>query len=445
MDYYSELERALRAFQLLPRKLSEENIRMLGALNHFETFEEEDVEVAPGVRGKRISLSGSIVVLDLDFVREGDAQKVVGANVSLSNETPPDAPGAAMAAAHHPSEHVLASLKEPRLDRFGRILGVLSNCDRLSTKDVDCFKALALVAEAVFARERAHPGEFPPWVMNPPHCLGLAFEYAPRLLAFLDIRPGSRSQFCLRSFTSLSQWINAEGEWVDDGGRVDSRAELCLTLDPPVVLSDDAARALEAEPVRASRLDARRRAGSFSVPRHPRFAAPGHESDEFDVTVGNMLPFHLVEVAQIPLRAPSEIPNVLAQLRQFATAAALVDSVMQPGEMPPTTEAAELNIADALALRSQPVFSKSIPLSVAWHSIGTDLEIAIVWAITELQLTVTVPLNGDLSVKVTPPDSRLNLGDVEKLLRAGRLDLALSYAVAGSGRLHRRSTNKPGQ
>ena len=43
MDYYSELERALRAFQLLPRKLSEENIRMLGALNHFETFEEEDV------------------------------------------------------------------------------------------------------------------------------------------------------------------------------------------------------------------------------------------------------------------------------------------------------------------------------------------------------------------------------------------------------------------
>lgn len=477
MDYDAELERVANAFQTVPRKLSEVNVRMLGALNHFETFEDDITEENDSVsyhRGKRLSLSGSIVVLDLDFVK---SDHVLAVNVSLSRETASESGWSAMAPVNDPSGHLLRSLQHPRLEAFARMLSFLSRCDRFSTKDIDCFRALDLISEAIHLHlDKTGTTSFGKPMMNPPNRIGLGLEYMEtnkkKHYAYLDISPGSRHEYSLKKYHSVEdyldmstfEWrvsaptpapantgINTENETPQNNGNApltsesDARAELVLSLDPPVLMSETYAMDLQAFISNLHpNVDQRLHSITFSVPRHQRFASVSEKNDEFDAKIGVMLPYRLVEVSQIPLTGPSMIPAVLERLKQSSLAFALIDSLIgRSSEACWSTEAVDLNIGDALAMREQPVHRKSGgQLSISLRSTNeNNIQILVAWVLSELSLKIDIPLGQPPQVTIHPSSVRLNMRDIQKLVEGGDLALALSYILCNIGQLRRRASS----
>lgn len=475
MDYDTELERVANAFQTVPRKLSEDNVRMLGALNHFETFEDdltEEGESGSYHRGKRLSLSGSIVVLDLDFIKSG---QVLAVNVSLSRETASESGWSAMAPVNDPSGHLLRSLQQPRLEAFARMLSFLSRCDRFSTKDIDCFRALDLVSEAIHLHlEKTGTTSFGRPVMNPPNRIGLGLEYMAtnkkKYYAYLDISPGSRREFSLKKYRTVEDYLdmssfdwkqttvlptrtNVESEAENTPGNgilplssdSDARAELVLSLDPPVLMSETYAMDLQAFISNLHPdIDQRFHNIAFAVPRHNRFASVNEKKDEFDAKIGVMLPYRLVEVSQIPLTGPDMIPTVLEHLKQSSLAFALINSLIERGsEACWSTEAVDLNIGDALAMREQPVHRKSGgQLSVSLRSTEeNNIEILVAWVLSELSLKIDIPLGQPPKVMIQPSSVLLNMRDIQTLIEGGDLALALSYTLCSIGQLRRRASS----
>lgn len=448
MEFYDlQLEKAASSFRTLPRKLSEENVRALGSIYHFETFEEDEITMSKPV--KRVSLSGSIVVIDLDFNQDNQVEK---ASVSLSNETATNSIYSPMSPINDPSGHIYKALNEPRLDGFEKMLAFLRRCDRFSTKNVDCFRSLDLISESIhWYVEKSKSQEFGQLVINPPKWLGLGFLYdklydGPKY-AYLDIISGSRQKYCLRNFTQIDEWLDKEGlQWreIPPSSDTEARAELVITLEPPVIISAYLAEELDAVVSNSSpTLNDRKASSSYSVRKHPRFASNESPSDDFDVLVGNMLPFPLVEISQVPVKCIAQIPSLLAYLKQYSLITALVNSVLQGPETVWTNEAADLNIADALELNGQPVHRKRIPISVALRFIDEDLVLDASWVISDLRMEIILRKGiANPEVRILPDTfSNINVADLSRLVARGNLALAISYAISNAGKLRRRSTS----
>lgn len=447
MDFYDQqLEKVASSLRTLPRKLSEENVRALGALFHFETFEED--EITKSNPGKRVSLSGSIVVLDLDFNQNDQVEK---ASVSLSNETASNSAYSPMSPVNNPSGHIYNALNEPRLDVFEKMLAFLSRCDRFSTKNVDCFRSLDLICGAIhFYVEKSNSSEFGELVINPPKWLGLSFLYeklydGPKH-AYLDIIPGSRQKYCLQSFTRIDEWLDKERlQWRESppGPDVEARAELVITLDPPVIMSAYLAEDWDAiVSNRSPVLNERKNSASYTVRKHPRFTSKHSPSDDFDVLVGNMLPFPLVEISQVPVKSISQIPKLLSSFRQYSLMATLISSILQGPETVSTNEAIDLNIADALELSGQPVHRKRIPISIALRHRGDCLVVDASWVISDLRMEIILRHGvATPEVRILPDSSpNINIADLSRLIARGNLALAISYAMSSAGKLRRRNT-----
>lgn len=355
--YAAELERTAAFLHAIPGCPTEENIKRIGSFNHFEMFEESTST------GRRVSFSGSIVVIDLDFDTEQGT--VTDANISLSTQASDENDKSFMASINRPSEHLLECLREPRLDRFARIMEFISRCDRFSTRDIDCFQALDSISRAIFQYQQQNPqsDSFGYPELNP-HSLGLGLWYhgpeTDKKYAYVDISAGTRHQYALRY---QSNWLQKENpnEWVPSGEPPsDSRAELVLTLDPPAVLSEHQAHDLAASTSDLhEEVNAREHLSTWKMPRHPKF---GRHTDEFNVRVANVLPFSLVSVSQIPLESPAQIPNILQIIRQHVTTIDLVKSLLRG----PSRAIGEIDvsIADAIELKDQPLRSTNIPVGV---------------------------------------------------------------------------------
>ena len=447
MDSYDhELERAAKELESIPRKLSESNIKALGIANHFETFEDDLHDVgSTQSKGKRLSLSGSIIVIDFDFT---SADIIESVSLSLSQEAKV-VNSSAFSKQNNPEKRIIETLGESRLDKFSRLLSFLSRCDRFSTKDVNCFNALDLVSEAIHTYVSSHGNSksFGELVLNPTEQIGLGLKYHKDYLCMIDAVPGNRKQFNLRNFKEVSDWIDPEtGEWIKELPEIDyeARSELALTLDPPIILPEPLVtdwQALVSNP--APDLNERINVSSFSVQRHPKFSTPTNRSDDFSVSVGNMLPVNLLEVSQIPLSKPSDIPDILLHLRQYAVIAELLRSVLQGPEVGEAADAVDISISDALELQDQTVHRKRVPLAVSFfqNSKYPDMvTIDVDHVLSDLKMQINVDRDGSCDIKISPENSRYNLSDVEKLIGNGDLAFAVSYIFSAHGRLRRSSS-----
>lgn len=439
MDTFdAELARAAKALETVPRRLSLANVKLLGVANHFETFEDE-LRSDPNANAlTRLSLSGSIVVIDLDF---STPQQIAGVSLSLSQETQVNE-RSTFAKTNGAEQRLLASLREPRLDRFASLLGFLSRCDRLSTKDVNCFHALDVVGEAVRVHvEKTGTRAFGALTLNPPGRIGLGLNYHRDLWAMIDAASGTRDQFGLRGCADSNAWVDAEtGEWRDVPVASGVRAELVISLDPPALLPLTLARELRAVIADAQpALDARTLAASFSVDRHPRFATPTARADEFGVVFGNMLAESLVAVEQVPLAHPRDIPRVLAPLQQYARVAELVRSVLR-GPPRADDEPADISVADALALAEHGVARARVPLSVSIYTPreGTSVIVDATHGLSERRLRATI--GADVAASAYPAPPAHGAEDIQLLVENGRLDLAVSYFLSTHGALRRASS-----
>lgn len=354
--YAAELERTAAFLHTISGCPTESNIKRIGSLNHFEMFEETTSS------GRRVSFSGSIVVIDLDF----DSEKgiVVDASISLSTQASGENATSFMAAVNQPSKHLLNSLREPRLDRFMKIMEFISGCDRFSTRDINCFQALDAISAAIFKYCEQNPqsDSFGRPELNP-QSLGLGLWYrgpeSDKKYAYIDISAGTRPQYALRY---KPDWLREGGkDWAPSGEPPsDSRAELVLTFDPPAVISDVLSRELGATSSQLYEdIDGREHLSTWTMPRHPKF---GNTADEFTIRIANILPFSLVSVSQIPLESPEKIPDILEHVRQAGSTMDLLKSLLRG----PSQNIGEIDvsIADAIELKDQAVRSNTIPVGV---------------------------------------------------------------------------------
>lgn len=436
MEYRAELERVATYFQSVPGRLNKSNLKHLVTLNHFEIFEDP---LPDG--GVRLSLSGSIVVIDVDFVNG----QVTAVSVSLASMPSQKSKFSFMSEENHPESVIMDSFKLPRLDQFAQILEFLSRCDRYSTKEVDCFRALDELSSAIctYVSNTMHPSVesgFGIPEINPGR-LGLGLWYfgseSHKRRAFIDAYAGSRKEFALY----LNQnWLNAEGDWaeVDKTQFVprDVRAESVLLLVPPVIMRSSVATRLKAEISNKSiALNERRQMSSFSIERHPAFSSQ-QTSDDIDITIANLLPCDFVEVTTIPISSPQDIPSILSALRRDSVALQLIQSVLK-GPALLNSGDADLSIADALGFKDKPVFFNSRDVSMSLLESENE-GLVLVGVLAQGALSFEIKIQESIEVSIRGHDeATVNKNDLLKLLQAGQLDYAISYVI-GSLQLNQR-------
>ncbi|PRT53218.1 hypothetical protein B9G98_00838 [Wickerhamiella sorbophila] len=439
MEYRAELERVAAHFQSVPGRLNKANLKHLVTQNHFETFEDT---LPDG--GVRLSLSGSIVVIDVDFVNG----QVTTVSISLASMPAEQSKFSFMANENHPEVVILGSLRRPRLGQFAQILEFLSRCDRFSTKDVDCFRALDEVGNAVctYVSNSMDPEvkkSFGVPEINPGR-LGVGLWYfgneKNKHHAFIDTCAGSRREFALYVNT---QWLQEDGEWADVDKEAltprDVRAELALALSPPVVVRKSVAQQLKAETSSAEEsLNERRYMSTFTMKRHPAFAQ-SQKSDDLDVTIANLLPCDWVQISSIPISDPKNIPDILAVLRQDCMLLQLVKSVLKGPAIVDNSEA-DISIADALDFKDKPANFSSFEINLSIQESQDALVLAGRVSQGLLSFELTIQQQIELSLKGSTDLDRINKGDLLKILETGQLDYAISFVIGSLNLTQRRSS-----
>lgn len=421
MAYQVRLERVAARLAAVPGRFSEENVTRLGALNHFETFEDT-------IDGrKRLSLSGSIVVLDIDLL---DNQV---SSVSVSLDSPNDTKTLLLDSENSPNECILSALKQPRLDQFTSLLEFLSRCDRFSTKSVDCFQALDSISRAIIEKaDNKVEGPFGVPEFNPSR-LGMGLYYygdtKNKKHAFLDVRGGSKKEFALVN----TQWLGANGEWIDpEPPQHDIRAEFVLRLEPPVLIPHKLAQEWSASVIAYKELNRQSRA-TFTVSRHPRFCNVETE-DTFDVILANTLPYRFVQVSEIPIKHPKHIVEILHSLRLYSELQNYKDSLLDGTPLYQSSDM-DISIADVVELKDKPLATKNIAVDATIEQNSDKINLIVV--ISQAKTTINISLSPGAETAVDV-NKAINLGDLKKIVQTKKLGLLLSYVVGSLGLQHRR-------
>ncbi|KAK9477760.1 mediator of RNA polymerase II transcription subunit 1-domain-containing protein [Lipomyces japonicus] len=134
-----DIDAVIDILRTRPGAITEAGIERLAKNNGLEVFK-EDIE-----GGKRISLGGRIILIDIDLrIPEHKAVKVAFSSASSMID---HSGGDAQAAAAIKGAILLEDLQTPALDVFARNLERLARHDRLSTSEIDNFQILQGVFE----------------------------------------------------------------------------------------------------------------------------------------------------------------------------------------------------------------------------------------------------------------------------------------------------------
>lgn len=315
------------------------------------------------------------------------------------------------------------ALEEQTLERFDKILAFLSRTDRYSTSEVDAFVALAELSHAFFTiHEAAGTKDDPaiPYgipVLNPLKTLGMGLWYwsrgrhlpdhdasdeSTRYYALLDLRPslGPASPYALKY---SDKWVQdpTKGVWVEPPTDVDTKAELLLTLTPPVLAPRPWATRINAV-VAPETVAMNRPSGRSSR----RVYCPDGVTETIDVTWANVAPFDTVRVQQIPIAHPRDIPNILSELRRYAVIETLWSSLVKGG--PSSADLLgpvdEISFADVIAdydkldKNEKPTDARLVFGSTGEKGVQLD------FARFNVQVTIFVGPNGSISVRADTPD-----------------------------------------
>ncbi|ANB15286.1 hypothetical protein AWJ20_2912 [Sugiyamaella lignohabitans] len=257
-------------------------------------------------------------------------------------------------------EIILKSLREPRLDKFAKILAFLSRLDKLSGKQADCFRVVDEISNAlhvIYESQKVHKIQNPDRlldygvpVINPDGFLGLGIQYwsfnndetidilggkSSKWLAFFDVKDKSEVQNNetngSNTFPLLytQDWVSIDGDrvkWADPEPLKDTNGRLVLRLDPPVIVSEAMAIQLGAElndnsensstgNIRHSAIlnNMNRRVGSTSRVINNS----DNSTTQIDISYANLLPYSLIQLAEIPVNHPRDIQSILSHLRSF--------------------------------------------------------------------------------------------------------------------------------
>ncbi|CAN6664664.1 hypothetical protein TRVA0_036S00518 [Trichomonascus vanleenenianus] len=320
-------------------KVNEPGIRRLAQKNNFDIFEEN----IPA--GKRLSIGGSIILIDIEVSPE---DQILDVKLSLgSSVKPSDEKYSLLSKQIAPTadEVLLKSLKEVRLTEFAKILRHLSRLDRLSTPDtVDCFVSLDELCTALFQLNAENSDPFSPYglpVKNPKSRLGVGLWYwtkqryrydedgriddAERYYAMLTIRDlvGGESQSGVRY---SANWLKSPvgPEWNDPEPNLEAKGMFTLELDPPVITTRELAAKINAnyEYYQSEYEDS----GSIVSVQRP-LHLPKTQTKEYLIGFTKSVPERLVKVNYVPISHPREIPRILTALRNARLLQSLWHSV----------------------------------------------------------------------------------------------------------------------
>lgn len=352
-EFSLKLKKIVADLAAAPSNVSEVGIRRLAKQHNFEVFEDN----IPN--GKRLSIGGTIVLLDIDFI----AGRVVNVALSMASNIQPSDPKHSFMSTDcvepSASSIVFDSLKRSRLDKFGTILGFLSKSDKLSSS-IDCFRSLDEVAHALFLiHDNLPPTEldysmgYGRPIINPGGMLGLGAWYwtkqryvdssNPRYHAYWGFREIPKTGFVGTSKYAVKytqQWLqDAQFQvWNNPDPLDDAEAEFVLSLDPPVWIPGPLAKSYDAE-----------LAGEKTTTcLNPQLAQaktgivlPNGSSTAIHFTAANLMPYLFVKVDTIPIAHPRDLKAIFAHLRKYILLETLWKSAMAESSASSSSEAPE--------------------------------------------------------------------------------------------------------
>uniref|UniRef100_A0A060T891 Mediator of RNA polymerase II transcription subunit 1 n=1 Tax=Blastobotrys adeninivorans TaxID=409370 RepID=A0A060T891_BLAAD len=343
-DFTFTVRRMADSLRSFPGRVSERGIRQLARNNKFELFE-DTISV-----GKRISLGGAIILIDIDL--KSDQDEVSNVNLSLASTVNPSNPDTSVLSKSLQSTAdsiLLKLLKEPRLDRFAKVLSVLATTDRLSLPNSpDCFVAIDEIATALIKitneinpqKDPSSPYGVPG--LNRDSSIGLSIHYwtdrahnghstttrehcvhwQVREKAYEDSQRDVQNTG-VRYSTGWVSSVNKQDQsvqWNEPEVIKGTKAEFVLVLDPPIMMPDSKATELNAT-ISSKKINDGIKRYKASV-----YSRTG-DLQTIDFIYSSLLRSPLVEVTEIPISHPKDLPNILGTLRQHSLISALWQSV----------------------------------------------------------------------------------------------------------------------
>ncbi|KAK9459351.1 mediator of RNA polymerase II transcription subunit 1-domain-containing protein [Lipomyces oligophaga] len=376
----NEIQTVIDMIRQRPGAISESGIERLAKSYGLEVFKEDTKD------GKRISLGGRIVLVDIDMIFP--ARKIVKVTMSLANALSAD-----MAQEQAAVDGILlADLQSPTLDRFAKNLDRIARQDRLSTAQIDNFHAVATLYltaltkiykhELEVGRDAENEGHGKP-IMNGDGVVGLSILYwtdrhrVPssksnryRVLVEIDESTGSRGVVQTNAYLDPEFDLAAKPTmWQepDYTGLEDQVAGYVLVLDPPVAVPFYDAAILDPSSELSSEISK-----STTSTNNPLYSS----RTVFD-SAGNSILYRFSLAAspaadmqivdRIYISHPRQIYSVFEILRQSLFTQSLLSSVFAPRWLtPPPSPSTYPSLSDFL--------STSVPSQVAPSKVSIKLQ-----------------------------------------------------------------------
>lgn len=412
----------LNVLQSEPGRTSEKALRRVAARQGFEIFDDQRSGF------KRISLGRKTVLIDVDVQTESSEFRVDQVLVTVASPLQPSNDAYCFTSPDvRPSVHetILQSLREPRLDAFSRILALFARLDSLSSDSVDCFRSLDEISIALFTVAQAQTAthkEEPVWrlgygepVLNPKGDCEVGLMYWKDCLAMLDVAPIEKSSLDEPSALRYSQdWLKDafSNEWNDPTDQISSKARLILRLNPPAILGE---RIIKRFRVKVP-------TPAIQPKENHHWRKPlwvQEETVDIDSTIIDLLPYDCIEVSEIPVPHPKQIPLILASLRSHRLIWQLIHSLQGscPQDSVTTFELnqTELSLADVLADEDYNKETDNHSLKITINLTELEGELALVLRVNTRVLSICAdssptPVLFKLSQIDGPPisDDRIN-------------------------------------
>ncbi|KAA8915642.1 hypothetical protein TRICI_002223 [Trichomonascus ciferrii] len=330
-DYTASLQEMVSRLRKVPGRVSERAIRQLAVNNKLEVFEDQIAG------GKRLSIGGLIILIDIDFkLPSGEVMDVKMSFASTTNPTNDATSFRSKNLSSTIDALLLKTLKQPRLDEFSRVLCFLSKGDQLSVaKAPDCFALIDEVSNALFKIYQGKEDPLLPYgvpELNPGCNAGLGVWYWTKNDHFdpvkhyvlWSVRQGSENPAGYS--TEWVKSVNEDGssvEWNEPSRIENSKAEFVLELAPPIKVPLHLAQELHEQV--DGEVTSEECMGRYSRKVYVR----ENEGYSFEFMYANLVPSEMIRITEIPISHPKELPRILSKLRQLAIISTLWESVIE--------------------------------------------------------------------------------------------------------------------
>lgn len=414
-DYTASLQEMVSRLRKVPGRVSERAIRQLAANNKLEVFEDQIAG------GKRLSIGGLIILIDIDFkLPSGEVMDVKVSFASTTNPTNEAASFRSKSLSSSIDALLLKTLKQPRLDEFSRVLCFLSKGDQLSVaKAPDCFALIDEVSNALF---QVYKGQEDPLIpygvpeLNPGCNAGLGIWYWTKNAQFNPIKHyvlWSMRQGSENPAGYSTEWVksaNGDVEWNEPTKIENSKAEFVLELAPPIKVPVHLAQELHKQ------VDGEVTSEECMGRYQRKVYMKENEGCFFEFMYANLVPSEMMSLSEIPISHPKEMPHVLSKLRQLAIISTLWESVIedsQRGELEQQSidarmQQEEISFADAIMEEETLDQSKQTPsklsASISLVQINSDRP----------AISITVQTVGSLTILPNPDGIEVNCSSLSE-------------------------------